>query len=45
MSDPVDQERLKRRTRRNWAVFIALATFVILVYAITMVKIELGHAG
>ncbi len=33
----------KRRTMRNWAVFGALAAFVVLVYAITIVKIKAGY--
>ena len=33
----------KRRKARNWAVFLALAVFVALVYAITIVKIKAGY--
>jgi hypothetical protein len=41
---PLDSEaRKKKQRQRNWAVFIALCAFVILVYAITMVKIKLGY--
>ena len=45
MTDPLDKERDKRRNRRNIAVFLALGAFVVLVYAITMVKIKLGYGG
>jgi len=45
MSQPPspDNERKRRQQQRNWAVFGALLAFVILVYAITMVKIKLGY--
>ena len=45
MTAPIDKEREKRRQRRNWAVFGSLAAFVLLVYAITIVKIKLGYGG
>jgi len=45
MSDPLDHERKRRQSRRNLAVFIALGAFVLLVYAITIVKIKLGQGG
>jgi hypothetical protein len=38
-----EDKRNKRRARRNWAVFLALAAFVVLVYAITIVKIKAGY--
>jgi hypothetical protein len=41
--DPLSAERLKRKSRRNWAVFLALFAFVALIYAITIVKIKLGY--
>ena len=41
--DLIEAERLRRRNRRNWAVFIVLAVFVALVYAITIVKIKTGN--
>ena len=41
--DPLDEERRRRLRERNRAVFWALIGFVVLVYAITMVKIKLGH--
>jgi hypothetical protein len=34
----------RRRNIRNIAVFAALLGFVVLVYAITIVKIKLGYA-
>jgi hypothetical protein len=33
----------KRRNARNWAIFLTLAVFVVLVYAITIVKIKAGY--
>jgi hypothetical protein len=33
-------ERAKRQKARNWAIFLALAAFVLLVYGITIVKIK-----
>ena len=41
--DPVNDARQRRRRQRNWAVFLALLGFVILVYAVTIVKIKMGH--
>ena len=38
-----DNERKRRQRGRNRAVFFALLAFVVLVYAITIVKIKLGH--
>jgi len=40
---PLADERVRRRKRRNWAVFAALVFFVVLVYAVTIVKIKLGY--
>ena len=40
---PLDQERLRRRNSRSWALFGALAFFAALVYAITIVKIKMGY--
>ncbi|MDX2028140.1 MAG: hypothetical protein SFW62_05845 [Alphaproteobacteria bacterium] len=37
------KDRLKRLRGRNWAVFLALVIFVVLVYGITIVKIRLGY--
>jgi hypothetical protein len=43
MNAPGSPESERRRKRRNWAVFLALMGFVVLVYAITIVKIKLGY--
>jgi hypothetical protein len=43
LRDPLPDEQARRRKRRNWAVFIALMFFVVLVYAVTVVKIKLGY--
>jgi hypothetical protein len=43
MNGPLSKEQLRRRNYRNIAVFLALAVFVILVYAITIVKIKAGQ--
>jgi hypothetical protein len=37
------KERLRRQRARNLAVFLALAAFVVLLYAVTIVKIKLGY--
>jgi len=42
MSDPA-KERVRRRRGRNLAVFLSLLAFVVLVYAVTIIKIKLGH--
>jgi len=34
-----------RRRQRNWVVFLALAGFAALLYAITIVKIGQGYGG
>ena len=41
MTTPSNFQR--RQSQRNWAVFAALAGFVVLIYAITIVKIKLGY--
>lgn len=41
--DPVNAERQRRQRRRNWTVFLLLAGFVVLIYAVTVVKIKLSH--
>src|SRR5262245_7447346 len=38
-----EEERLRRRRGRNWALFAFLGGFVAIVYAITIVKIKLGY--
>jgi hypothetical protein len=44
MNKPVnDNEGVRRRSRRNWAVFAALVLFIVLVYGVTMVKIAMEH--
>ena len=40
---PVEQERKRRQRGRNWAIFIMLLCFVVLVYAVTIIKIRLGY--
>lgn len=41
----LDPQRLQRRRQRNWALFAILAGFVLLIYAVTIVKIKLGYGG
>lgn len=36
-------QRKKRQTHRNLAVFFVLLGFVVLVYAVTIIKIKLGY--
>jgi hypothetical protein len=38
-------ERLRRRQGRNWAVFLALLGFVMLVYIVTITKIKMGYGS
>ena len=42
---PDNAERIRRRNRRNLAVMLALLGFVVLVYAVTIVKIRLGYGA
>ena len=35
---PVEQERRRRVKARNWAIFLALAAFVVIVYVVGIVK-------
>ena len=35
----------KRRRQRNWGVLLALLGFALLIYAITIVKIQQGYGG
>lgn len=42
-SDPMTTERQRRLRSRNWAVFFALIAFVVIVYAVTIIKIKLSH--
>jgi hypothetical protein len=41
-SSPVEQERQRRLRARNWAIFLALAAFVAIVYVVTIVKMKGG---
>lgn len=45
MSDkePVSAERKRRQKGRNLALFLSLLAFVVLVYAITMIKMKMGY--
>ena len=43
MSLPVEHELHARRSQRNVAVGLVLSAFVILVFAITVVKMSSGH--
>jgi len=38
-------EGRSRQKRRNWAVFLILTVFVLLTYAVTIVKMHQGAAG
>lgn len=38
-----DPKFLRRRTHRNWAVFLVLGCFAALIYAVTIVKIKMGY--
>lgn len=38
-----DAERRRRQKSRNWAMFALLAGFVVIVYAVTIVKIKMGY--
>ena len=46
MNQPVEtmaeKERVRRRNGRNWAVFLFLLAFVILIYGVTIVRIKEG---
>jgi len=39
---PVVDEKRKRLRQRNWALLAALVAFVVLVYAVTIVKLKGG---
>jgi hypothetical protein len=51
MADPImqptpirlDAEALRRQRLRNWAVFGSLLAFVLLIFAISIVKMRGGH--
>lgn len=42
-NDLILAERTRRQKGRNIAVFLSLLGFVVLVYAITIIKIKLGY--
>ena len=39
---PSDGERSRRQRARNWAIFLALAAFVLIVYVVTIVRMKGG---
>jgi fatty acid desaturase len=39
---PVEDERHRRQRARNWAIFLALAAFVLIVYIVTIVRMKGG---
>lgn len=39
----LNPEALKRRRARNWAIFAVLMAFVVIVYAVSIVK--MSHGG
>jgi ferric-dicitrate binding protein FerR (iron transport regulator) len=39
---PANDERRRRQRARNWAIFLALAAFVTIVYIVTIVKLKGG---
>ncbi|HEY3149607.1 MAG TPA: hypothetical protein VGJ75_24800 [Dongiaceae bacterium] len=39
---PANDERRRRQRTRNWAIFLALAAFVIVVYVVTIVRMKGG---
>jgi hypothetical protein len=39
---PPDGERSRRQRARNWAIFLALAAFVLIVYVVTIVRMKGG---
>lgn len=41
-SAAIQQERRRRLRARNWAIFLALAAFVAIVYVVTIVKMKGG---
>ncbi len=40
---PITKERKRRQNSRNLALFLSLLAFVVLVYAITIIKMKLGY--
>jgi ferric-dicitrate binding protein FerR (iron transport regulator) len=41
-NDPANDERHRRRRARNWAILLALAAFVLVVYVVTIVRMKGG---
>ena len=41
-ADTIEAERKRRLKARNWAIFLALAAFVAIVYVVTIVKMKGG---
>jgi hypothetical protein len=39
---PTNGERSRRQRARNWAIFLALAAFVLIVYVVTIVRMKGG---
>jgi hypothetical protein len=39
---PVKDERQRRQRARNWAILLALAAFVLIVYVVTIVRMKGG---
>jgi hypothetical protein len=39
---PANDERARRQRARNWAIFLALAAFVVIVYIVTIVRMKGG---
>jgi hypothetical protein len=39
---PPSDDRRRRQRARNWAIFLALAAFVIVVYVVTIVRMKGG---
>lgn len=40
---PANTERKRRQKGRNLALFLGLLAFVVLVYAVTMIKMKMGY--
>ncbi len=41
--ESVNTERKRRQSGRNLALFLSLLAFVVLVYAVTMIKMKMGY--
>jgi len=39
---PTNDERQRRQRARNWAILLALAAFVVIVYIVTIVRMKGG---